>query len=72
MVTPEGKANEGIPDKFAGAEKISHKYIATGSSSFSPNLNGSTGTVGVAIKLTSSKTFSISAFILARTFRALL
>ena len=44
---PDGIAIEGISARFAGAEKISHRYIARGSSNFSPNLKGRNGTAGV-------------------------
>ena len=62
----------GMSAKFAGAEKISDKYIETGSSNFSPNLNGKDGAVGVMNASKSLKKLVNSFLIKSRTFIAVL
>src|SRR5207248_2065235 len=45
-VLPEGKDSAGAPASEAGIEKMSFRYIASGSSTFSPSLKGGVGVVG--------------------------
>ena len=63
VVCPAGMASPGIPAIFAGAVKISAKYIFSGSSFFSPNLNGGVGETGAIIASTWEKALSKSSII---------
>src|SRR5713226_1820298 len=47
---PDGIAMAGTPTRFAGAVKMSDKYIDNGSSVFAPILNAASGVVGVSRK----------------------
>ena len=49
----------GIPVRFAKTVYISARYIAIGSSDFSPILNATEGDVGIRIKSNSLKTSSV-------------
>src|SRR3989338_4570287 len=54
-VNPQGTESAGTPAKLAGIVKISERYIASGSVSFSPILKGGVGVVGDKIKSAFSK-----------------
>ena len=47
---PDGTAIAGMPTRFAGAVKMSDRYIDSGSSVFAPILNAGSGVVGVRRK----------------------
>src|SRR5687768_8553875 len=65
---PDGKAIAGAPIRFAGAVKMSDRYIESGSEDFSPIRNAGEGVVGVAMKSKRSNTASNSRRMSARTF----
>ena len=52
FVLPTGMEIPGMPAKSAVTVKMSAKYIANGSSVFSPSLNAGVGVVGVTIAST--------------------
>ena len=61
----------GTPARFAGIVATSLRYIASGSSSFSPSLNAVVGAVGVASTSTFANAASKSRCTSVRTFCAL-
>ena len=68
---PAGSEMPGTPARFAGIVAMSFRYIASGSSSFSPSLKAVVGAVGVASTSTFAKAWSKSRCTRVRTFWAL-
>ena len=68
---PQGTDRPGSPAMFTGRVQTSIRYICTGSSVFSPNLNAVTGEVGVTSASTSWNTRSKSCLISVRACWAL-
>jgi len=67
LMRPIGMEIAGRPARFAVTVKMSERYIATGSLSFSPALNAGVGVVGVNSRSTPrSKTLRKSCAISAR------
>ena len=60
-------SSPGMPARFAGTVKTSFRYIATGSSCFSPAAKAAEGVAGVTIASTPAKASSKSRLIRART-----
>jgi hypothetical protein len=52
-LNPHGNEMAGTPARFTEMVKISDKYIWSGSSLFSPNLNAGVGVTGVTMRSTS-------------------
>src|SRR6266850_5335128 len=70
-VKPDGRERAGTPARFAVTVKMSERYIARGSSVFSPRRKAGPGTVGTARTSHDANARSKSRRINARTFCAL-
>ena len=68
--SPLGIEMPGTPDRLAGIVARSLRYIASGSSSFSPSLNAVVGAVGETSTSARSKAASKSRLTSVRTFWA--
>src|SRR6516165_2430910 len=66
-LSPTGTEIAGTPARFAGTVKTSFKYIAIGSSVFSPTIKAADGAVGVRMQSTSSNASAKSRAIKVRT-----
>ncbi len=62
-----GTDNPGMPARLAVTVKMSARYMASGSSAFSPSRNAGVGVVGVTIASTSANASSKSRAINVRT-----
>src|SRR5258708_1957592 len=71
LVCPQGTLIPGIPARSAVTVKMSARYMANGSSAFSPSLNAGVGAVGVTMAFTFRKASSISRVSNVRTRWAL-
>src|SRR5690606_5502484 len=69
-LSPAGTLIAGRPARLAGTAKTSLRYIAIGSSLFSPRAKAAEGAVGARITSHSAKAFSKSCRISVRTFIA--
>ena len=65
--SPAGTEIAGTPARLAGTVKTSFKYIAIGSSVFSPMAKAADGAVGVRMQSTLSKAVTKSRVISVRT-----